>query len=68
MMTVRIGFSFGSAGSKLSGAVKRNDLQPYFFGFADGTVRNLLEVKILDVLMVCRAATFLSYVARFCCK
>lgn len=66
MMTVRIGF--GSAGSKLSDAVKGNDLQPYFFRFADGTVRKLLELKILDVLMVCRAATFLSYRGRFCCK
>lgn len=66
MMTVRIGF--GSAGSKLSDAVKGNDLQPYFFSFADGTVRKLLELKILDVLMVCRAATFLSYIGRFCCK
>ena len=66
MMTVRIGF--GSAGSKLSDAVKGNDLQPYLFSFADGTVRKLLELKILDVLMVCRAATFLSYIGRFCFK
>ena len=51
----------GVSGSKFSGALKGNDLQPYFFSFADGTVRNLLELKILDFLMVCRAATFLLY-------
>ena len=28
---------------QLEGAAKENDLQPYFFNFADGTVSSLLK-------------------------
>ena len=36
---------------QIVGAVKENDLQPYFFNFADDTVRSHLEdLKLLDGL------------------
>ena len=37
-----------------------NDLQPYFFNFADGIVRSLLEAY-LKLFMICSVATFLLY-------
>ena len=38
--------------SKLLGPANENDLQPYFFTFADGTDRSLLgeDLKLLDGL------------------
>ena len=37
---------------QIVGAANENDLQPYFFSFADGIVRSLLEedLKFLDGL------------------
>lgn len=37
---------------QIVGAANENDLQPYFFSFADGIVRSLLEEdhKLLDGL------------------
>ena len=56
-MLLRLGMGSGlGSGSELQivGAAKENDLQPYFFNFADGTVRSLLEdVKLLDGLQGC---------------
>ena len=43
----------GSGGEfQIVGAPNENDLQPYFFHFADGVVRSLLEadLKLLDGL------------------
>lgn len=54
-------YRFWECRFQIVGAAKGNDIQPYFFSFADGTVRNLLELKILDFLVSCRAATFLLY-------
>ena len=45
---------------QIVGAAKENDLQPYFFNFADGIVRSLLEAD-LRFSMVCRVAKFLLY-------
>ena len=41
--------------SKLLGPANENDLQPYFFNFADGTDRSLLgeDLKLLDGLQGC---------------
>ena len=56
-MSLRLGMGSGlGSGNELQivGAAKENDLQPYFFNFADGTVRSLLEdVKLLDGLQGC---------------
>ena len=37
---------------QILGAANENDLQPYFFNFADGIIRSLLEadLKLLDGL------------------
>ena len=37
---------------QIEGAASENDLQPYFFNFADGIIRSLLEtdLKLLDGL------------------
>ena len=37
---------------QIVGAASENDLKPYFFNFADGTVRSLLQayLKLLDGL------------------
>ena len=37
---------------QIVGAANENDLQPYFFNFADGIIRSLLEadLKLLDGL------------------
>ena len=53
-MSLRLGMGSGSE-LQIVGAAKENDLQPYFFNFADGTVRSLLEedVKLLDGLQGC---------------
>ena len=42
----------GSERFQIVGAANENDLQPYFFNFADGIVRSLLEgdLKLLDDL------------------
>ena len=46
---------------QIVGAADENDIQPYFFNFADGIVRSLLEEDLLSFLRVCRVATFLLY-------
>ena len=39
---------------QIVGAANENDLQAYFFNFADGTDRKLLEdLKLLDGLLGC---------------
>ena len=45
---------------QIEGAANENDLQPYFFNFADGIIRSLLEtdLKLLDGL---QGSTFLLY-------
>ena len=42
----------GSERFQIVGAANENDLQPYFFNFAHGIVRSLLEadLKLLDDL------------------
>ena len=42
----------GTERFQIVGAANENDLQPYFFNFADGIVRSLLEgdLKLLDDL------------------
>ena len=42
----------GSERFQIVGAANENDLQPYFFNFADGTDRSLLgeDLKLLDGL------------------
>ena len=34
------------SGFQIEGAANENDLQPYFFNFADGIVRSLLEADL----------------------
>ena len=54
------GSEFQIVGAATGNDGNENDLLPYFFNFADGIVRSLLEAY-LKLFMICSVATFLLY-------